>query len=264
MARSSSVRIRPLADERDLAQCLALQRRTWGNDFRELVPPAILTISERMGGVAAGAFDRRGHLAGFVFGITGVFEGRPAHWSHMMAVAPAFRDGGIGRRLKRYQRDRLRRLGVEIVLWTFDPLIARNAHLNINHLGVRVREYRRSVYGRTARSTTDTVIGSDRFVVEWAIGPGRGRRPPPLRAADRVAPLVDLATTRLPHTPSVRIAIPRDVQVLKIRKPREAKAWRRITRRAFEHYLTRGYHIVRFVPPVRGLSGVYVLRRDDA
>lgn len=264
MARPVPVRIRPLERERDREQCLALQRRTWGSDFRELVPPAILAIAERMGGVAAGAFDARGRLAGFVFGVTGVFEGRLAHWSHMMAVAPAFRDQGIGRRLKRYQRERLRRLGVEVVLWTFDPLIARNAHLNINRLGVRVREYRRSVYGRTAHSTTDTVIGSDRFVVEWPIRPGRGARRPPLGASDRTAPLVDLATRRFPDAPTVRIAIPRDVQRLKLHAPREAKAWRRITRRAFEYYFARGYTVERFLPPAKGTFGTYIVKDAHA
>ncbi|HKI96506.1 MAG TPA: GNAT family N-acetyltransferase, partial [Gemmatimonadales bacterium] len=124
MTTRGAFRIRPLASERDLDQCIALQRRTWGNDFRELVPAALLLIAERMGGIAAGAFDARGRLGGFVFGITGVSDGRLAHWSHMLAVAPAWRDQGVGRRLKRYQRTRLRRLGVDRVYWTYDPLIA--------------------------------------------------------------------------------------------------------------------------------------------
>lgn len=260
MTTLDAVRIRPLASERDLDQCLALQRRTWGNDFRELVPPALLLIAQRMGGVAVGAFDGRGRLCGFVFGITGIRDGRLAHWSHMLAVAPAWRDRGVGRRLKRYQRSRLRRLGVERVYWTYDPLIARNAHLNLNRLGAHVLEYRRDVYGRVARSTTDTVIGSDRFVVAWDLVARRPHRP----SVPRGAPVVDTDTSRLPARSPVLVAVPADIQALKKRRPAVAKAWRVATRRAFEHYLARGYHVTGFVATPPAGRGAYVLERGHA
>lgn len=260
MTTRGAFRIRPLASERDLEQCIALQRRIWGTDFRELVPAAILLIAERMGGVAAGAFDGRGRLCGFVFGITGVRGGQLAHWSHMLAVAPAWRDRGVGRRLKRYQRARLRRLGVERVFWTYDPLIARNAHLNLNRLGARVLEYRRDVYGRVARSSTDTVIGSDRFVVAWDLDAARPRRP----VVPRGAAVVDPDTTRLPAGSPVLIAVPADIQTLKRRRPARAKAWRAMTRRALEHYLARGYRVTGFLPATSHGGGAYVLERNHA
>lgn len=259
MTTRGAFRIRPLASERDLDQCIALQRRTWGNDFREQVPAALLLIAERMGGIAAGAFDARGRLCGFVFGITGVSDGRLAHWSHMLAVAPAWRDRGVGRRLKRYQRTRLRRLGVDRVYWTYDPLIARNAHLNLDRLGARVLEYRRDAYGRVARSTTDTVIGSDRFVVAWDLDGARPRRP----AVPRGTPMVEPDTKRLPAGSPVLVAVPADIQTLKHRRPARAKAWRATTRRAFEHYLARGYRVTGFVPTMAH-GGAYVLERDRA
>ncbi len=260
MTTPDVLRIRPLASERDLEQCLALQRRTWGDDFRELVPAALLLIAERMGGIAAGAFNGRGRLCGFVFGITGVHDGRLAHWSHMLAVAPAWRDRGLGRRLKRYQRTRLRRLGVERVYWTYDPLVARNAHLNLNRLGAHVLEYRRDVYGRVARSTTDTVIGSDRFVVAWDLGAA----PPRRRARASGAPVIDPDLKRLPGGSTVLVAVPADIQRLKRRRPALAKAWRATTRRAFEHYLARGYHVTGFLPTLPGGRGAYILERRRA
>ncbi len=78
--------IRPLENERDFESCLALQRETWGEDCHELVPPTMLMVSQKVGGIAAGAFDQNGRLVGFVYGLTGLREGRPAHWSHMLAV----------------------------------------------------------------------------------------------------------------------------------------------------------------------------------
>ena len=100
-----------------------------------------------------------------MFGITGVQEGQLVHWSHMLAVERAYRDHGLGRRLKECQRELLRELGVDTIYWTFDPLVARNAHLNLNRLGTTVREYVPDMYGDTG-SPLHT-FGTDRFVVAW-------------------------------------------------------------------------------------------------
>jgi predicted GNAT superfamily acetyltransferase len=256
---SLTLTLRPLTSQQDFDSCVALQRATWGDDFRELVPPALLLVAQKVGGIAAGAFEGD-RLLGFVYGLTGIEGGRPVHWSHMLAVDERFRDHGIGRRLKRYQRERLAAMGVERMYWTFDPLVARNAHLNLEILGARVVEYARDLYGENPMSRADSVIGSDRFVVAWDLSPaalptpgGHGRP----RAAtgghggsaeqplDRpgAQPLVAPETDPLPDAPSVLIAIPADIQALKLQDPDAALAWRRATRRAFEHYLGRGYAV---------------------
>src|SRR5205085_3600896 len=136
---------------------------TWGESFAEAVPGSILKICQKVGGVAAGAFEVGGEerLLGFVFGLTGVRHGRLAHWSHMLAVLPEARDLGLGTRLKLYQRDLLLPLGVESVLWTFDPLEARNAHLNLNRLGAEVLEYVEDMYAGELGSELSKGIGTD-------------------------------------------------------------------------------------------------------
>ncbi len=114
--------IRPFGCHADYLACADLQRATWGQGFRELVPPAMLKITQKVGGIAAGAF-LDDTLIGFVYGVTGWKDSRPVHWSHMLAVDEAHRDQGIGRRLKQHQREQLLATGVERMYWTFDPLL---------------------------------------------------------------------------------------------------------------------------------------------
>ena len=153
---------------------MALQEETWGRGFSERVSPAILKVSQILGGVSAGAYDADDKLMGFVFGMTGVVDGELAHWSDMLAVRPEARDRGLGRRLKAYQRDEMLALGVSKVFWTFDPLQARNAHLNFNRLGIVVRRYERDMYGQTD-SPLHRGIGTDRFIALWLIDSDRVR-----------------------------------------------------------------------------------------
>jgi chorismate synthase len=234
--------IRPLRTPAEYEACVALQRATWGDDFRELVPPALLQVTQKIGGIVAGAFveDR---LIGFVFGLTGVRDGALAHWSHMLAVEAGYRDHGLGRALKRYQRDQLVASGCTRMYWTFDPLVARNAWLNLHHLGARVVEYVRDMYGNTSRSRTDTVIGSDRFVVRWDLEGSRNREIEGSRDRGIESALITTEADPLHDAGVVRVAVPPDIQALKSRDAAAALAWRASTRRAFEHYLARGYAI---------------------
>jgi predicted GNAT superfamily acetyltransferase len=192
-AAAAGVTLRPLASHDDYHACYELQLATWGRDFQEGVPPSVLKISQRVGGIAAGAFAAGGELLGYVYGLTGVrppgsrraaatlpARGGPTrpelfHWSHMLAVAPQARDLGLGTRLKLYQRELLLPLGVEVMEWTYDPLEARNAHLNLNRLGAEVVEYVEDMYKGEMGSELARGIGTDRFIVSWGIAGERVR-----------------------------------------------------------------------------------------
>ena len=168
------ITIRPLRTERERRECVALQRVTWGADFDELVPPSMLTVTQKIGGVAAGAFDERDAMLGFVFGMAGVRGGEIVHWSDMLAVRPDARDRGIGRRLKEFQREAALASGATTMYWSYDPLVARNAHLNFNRLGVRVDEYVEDMYGAST-SDLHRGLGTDRFVVFWRLALAQGK-----------------------------------------------------------------------------------------
>lgn len=273
----TAIAIRPLVSGADYAACLALQYETWGPDFGQAVPPAILKVTQRLGGVAAGAFDEHGKLLGFVFGLTGVEHGRVVHWSDMLAVRPGLRDAGIGRSLKAWQRAVVREVGAEVIYWTFDPLVARNAHLNFNRLRVRAHEYVRDMYGDSS-SELHRGLGTDRLVVAWDIG-GEPARPLPAGGAADIAsdipalrdlPAINEVTTTAAgprsaepgldlSAPTVRLLIPSDIQRVKQDAPELAAEWRRTTRAAFESYMARGYDVHGFV---RGAEcGEYILVR---
>jgi predicted GNAT superfamily acetyltransferase len=263
-AAADGVTLRPLQGQADFAACVDLQLATWGRDFQEAVPPSILKISQRVGGVAAGAFSPDGRLLGFVYGQSGV---RPradreapelVHWSHMLAVSPEARDRGLGTRLKLYQRELLLQLEVDVVEWTFDPLEARNAHLNLNRLGAEVAEYVVDMYAGEMGSELARGIGTDRFIVAWRIGDARVRAMLDAgSAAERTAGPATFSTAplitpgrhddgELPQAARVRVEIPADVQALKAEQPERAWQWRLLTRRALRGYLARGYRVGAF------------------
>jgi predicted GNAT superfamily acetyltransferase len=267
--------IRPLTTAAELRRCVEIQREVWGADFSEVVPPAILTIAPRLGGILSGAFDEEGALLGFVFGLTGVRGGVVLHWSDMLAVRPGNRDRGVGDALKRHQRERLLHDGVAHVQWTFDPLESRNAHINFARLGVVAREYVRDFYC-LSDSPLHGEIGTDRIIVEWAIASDRvarrlsGAALPPRHGGVAAVPVINLHETgasgprsgspRLTlDEPRLLLAVPSDIQALKDADPALARDWRAVTRAAFEAYLRSGYVAVEFV---RGDAvGYYLLER---
>lgn len=259
--------IRPFASRADYDACVRLQRETWGENFVDVVPATILMVSQRVGGVSAGAFDADGRLLGFVFGISGIRDGELVHWSDMLAVRPEARGAGLGKRLKRFQRDQLLERGVRRMLWTYDPLVARNANLNLNGLGARPVEYVANMYGDT-RSALHAGLDTDRFIVEWRLDEAGPAGAEPATADGGTAPIVDAEWLRrerpLPTGPRVRVAAPADIDGLKAADPASARAWQQVQRRAFTWYLANGYRVSGFEH--RGAPGDshYVVTRAPA
>jgi predicted GNAT superfamily acetyltransferase len=266
-----TIQIRSLAGHDELQACVHLQQRTWGDQFSDVVPVSILKVSQRIGGVAVGAFDAQGTLLGFGFGLTGVERGRLVHWSDMLAVKPEARNLGLGRRLKEHQRHVVRDLGADVIYWTYDPLVARNAHLNFNKLGVKLAEYVEDMYG-----ITDSVLHggmpTDRLVVAW-----------PTHDEDIDKQLAEAARTLasfdcqnspvatdewiegaagaaiLPHC--VRIEIPGDAERMLVDAPDDAARWRKTVRRGLQWGLASGYTVTAFHLDAPTARGYYLMTK---
>lgn len=272
--------IRPLEGVEEYRACVDLQEDTWGEGFSERVAPAILLVSQILGGVASGAFDEGGHLVGFVFGMTGLRDGTLVHWSDMLAVRPAARGTGLGRSLKLHQREQVLARGVEVMHWTFDPLRTRNAHLNFSRLGITAPEYVEDMYGQTD-SPLHRGIGTDRFVARWEMASPRvrgrldGSQPGPTgealaglpAAVDRdAASTLDRPGPTDPRLglddPHIRVVVPPDIGILMDEAPTLARDWRQATRAALSHYLARGWTAREFVRDPH--TPAYILVRDSA
>ncbi len=262
--------IRDLATLEDYNACIALQKATWGETFSELVPTLILRVSQMIGGVAAGAFDPDGSLVGFVFGMTGIRNNELVHWSDMLAVRPERRSEGIGERLKQYQRERALAVGAGAMLWTFDPLQARNAHFNINHLGARPVSYEPDMYGSNTGSALHGNLPTDRFIVRWDL-----RNPEPGSAletdADRELTLANpldqqgeppTLGERLKPGPAdrgYRVQIPTEFSAEKM-SAEAARRWRFGIREVMQALLGQGFRVTGFRRPATGLP-CYILHR---
>jgi predicted GNAT superfamily acetyltransferase len=154
--------------------CVHLQREVFGLPDLEISPRRHLIVSEQAGGWTLGAFVE-GQLVGFVHHLAAVRGNEVFGYSHMMAVKGEFQNFGIGAKLKWAQRARALAEGREFIKWTFEPARARNAHFNLNRLGVVVRSYAVNFYGTDyATNATERAAGplgmdSDRLFASWEL-----------------------------------------------------------------------------------------------
>ena len=143
----------------------ALQKEVWKFTDAELVPVRIFVLANKIGGHVIGAFEGR-EMVGFALAIPGMRHGHSYLHSHMLAVRQEYRNRGLGRRMKLFQREDALARGFELMEWTFDPLEIKNAYLNIERLGAIARRYVVNQYGITT-SPLQGGLPSDRLVAEW-------------------------------------------------------------------------------------------------
>jgi predicted GNAT superfamily acetyltransferase len=262
--------IRLLESPEDMTAVESLQRTVWPGSETDVVPAHMLITAVHNGGLLAGAFVEN-QLVGFVFGFPGIEftpDGpRPKHCSHMMGILSDQRDSGLGFALKRAQWQMVRHQGLDHITWTYDPLLSRNAYLNIAKLGAVCDTYRRSEYG-DMRDGLNAGLPSDRFMVDWWINTRRverrlGKRARrPLKLDDfskaELQPLYSLhaPTEPWPHPPehfsplegNLTLAeIPSDFSALKDADFSLARDWRFFSRELFETAFTAGYIATDFI-----------------
>ena len=247
----------------EMAAVEALQSLVWSCADLDVVPKDLLLAVIHNGGLAIGAFAGA-ELVGAVFGFPGFYPTpagpRLKHHSHLLAVHPDWRSEGIGFALKRAQWQMLRKQGIDRVTWTYDPLLSRNAHLNIARLGAVCNTYLVSAYGEM-QDGLNAGMPSDRFQVDWWLNTKRverrlSRQPRPPLTLEHYRAAEAAVLEAHPGPPErtagltgalLLIEIPPDLPALKAADLSLARDWRFYTREVFENAFAAGYLVTDFV-----------------
>lgn len=155
--------------------CVYLQREAFGLPDLELSPRRHLIVSRAAGGWTLGAFAAE-RMVGFVHHLAAVRANDEIFgYSHVMAVAKDYQNKGVGARLKWAQRERALGEGRKLIKWTWDPMMSRNAHFNLNRLGAIVDTYSDNYYGMDYNLDQAIGLPSDRLSATWHLDSARVR-----------------------------------------------------------------------------------------
>ena len=207
--------------------CVYLQREAFGLPDLELSPRRHLIVSRQAGGWTLGAFvaDR---MVGFVHSLAGVRGTEIFIYSHVMAVAKDYQNKGVGARLKWAQRERALAEGKKLMKWTWDPMMARNAHFNLNRLGATVDTYADNFYGVDYGAEQVLGLPSDRLSATWKLD------------SERVRALADGSTVTIDAKPDVTVAIPAEWTTLVKQDPQRAREEQARVRMEFKKAFAQG------------------------
>jgi len=234
-----SIVIRECTSIAEFDSCTRLQREVFGLPDLEISPRRHLIVSRQAGGWTLGAFVPDGdaeRLVGFVHHLAAVKGNEIFGYSHMMAVAHDQQNKGVGARLKWSQRKRAIEEGRSFIKWTWDPMQARNAHFNLNRLGVTVSSYAENFYGTdypTSPAVNDAQVAtgsrpaplgidSDRLFANWQL------------QARRVIDLARGSEAGVIANPDAAIEIPAEWSKLIKLNPAEAKLQQLRVRQEFQ------------------------------
>jgi predicted GNAT superfamily acetyltransferase len=266
------VEVRELKNLEECRQCERIQTLTWGATG---VTCEAMIAAAKYGGVLIGTLID-GKVVGFIFAFLAQYHGHVAHWSHMMAVEPKYRDEGFGFKMKMGHREVALDRGIKSICWTFDPLQSRNARLNISRLGALAEEYVPDCYGRFP-SLLEKGLPSDRWVANWRISTARvekrlrGETPTFHPALPRVNNtrlnargfLVNSSMQLDRADRHLLVEIPNNADDMRAKAMPVARRWRLDARRIFRCYLAKRYYVEDFFPPQTATEGrcFYLLRR---
>lgn len=271
-SRQLQVVYRDLSTLEEFAAVAALEQRLWGPGYEQPLPYGILVSTAECGGILLGAYCDD-ELVGFVYSIPAIKGGRLCYWSYKLGVLESARNLGIGHQLKLLQRERALQQGADFIEWTFDPLQATNAHLNLVKLGASVEEYRENFYHSWILPVRQRGCPTDRFIVRWrlrrdlepASGLSDGADLENLVPINRFAENGGQARCtdiRLDFAaPRLRFDIPTRFSDLMTAAPELALQWRLASRSVFNACFRRDYRVRNFVVDWPNNRGVYILAK---
>jgi predicted GNAT superfamily acetyltransferase len=237
--------IRPCHGIEEFEACIRVEREVWKSSDIDIIPIPLFVVASETGGQVLGAFCDA-ELVGFTLAIAGWRARKPFLHSHMTAVLDGYRDRGIGRRLKLCQREDALARGINLVEWTFDPLITKNAYFNFMRLGAIARRYLPNAYGITT-STLHGGLPTDRLVAEWHL------------RSDRVLKVLAGKQVDAPKSKrTARITIPSNIEDLRSSDPSRVRELQSEVRAEFLKWLGQGYAAMAVAPSKGGVD--YILQ----
>jgi len=278
---SEEIRIRAARERADYDVCVALQEEVWGLDALEVTSAIQMIASTFAGGLVHLAETPGGQAVGFAYAFPALTGGPHLH-SDMLAVLPSHQKQGVGARLKWAQREDTLQRGLDFITWTFDPLQAVNAHLNLRRLGATATEFHENFYGVTTAALHHG-FPTDRLLVRWQLnatrvveraaesGPPPAPSVPDLPRVNEVKWQAGWPISSEPEleldAPELLLEVPPEWDVVCRAAPRVAEDWQGKVRRALRAYFDRGYVAGDFLPAVEAGRDVgrrrplYLLRR---
>ena len=286
----SNIAIKRLLTAQEFNQAVELQKVYWGNDASNLVPRHVLHTICHHGGHLLGAYDGS-RLVGFVMGFLGSALDPEAPdavrtasnlliMSKRMLVLPQYRGRSIGLKLKMAQRDIALKQGIDLVTWTFDPLLAANAHLNLRKLGATSGQFAVNYFDHPDSES----LYADRLIVHWRVKGKRAQacasgctsRRTLMQCLDENIPIANVikesgpaiaprALSQLSDRDSVLVEIPSDIRHLDEHIPQVARRWRLHIRELMGRLIESGYVVYDFVSAVdrRQRRAYYFLGRRE-
>jgi predicted GNAT superfamily acetyltransferase len=246
----ADVTIRECVSVEDFQQCIELERAVWSDDDIGIQPIRLYMISKACKAPTIGAFDHRGKLVGFVHTMLALMDRQVVYHSHLAAVLEGLRHKDIGYRMKLKQREFAIEAGVPLIIWTFDPLQSRNAHLNINKLGAIIRRYEENYYGEGLSTVFGADVASDRIFAEWWV------RSPHVGAA--------LAGIRPQVSNAESVIIPEEINRVSAQSVEEHVRWRLRVRTDFLGELNKGLIARGFERDSASGTSRYLFGADEA
>ena len=188
---------------------------TWAMTSGTEITPNLLQAMVHSGAYLSGAYIDN-QIVGAAFAFPATNDGLHLH-SHMTAVLPEYRDKGVGYALKKDQWNWAKKKKYSHLSWTFDPLVRRNAKLNIVKLGVDISAYHPNFYGDML-DALNAGDESDRLMVSWHTDIDA------LKARELITN---------PEPDDILIEIPEDIVAIRSKSQSESMKWRRQVREQF-------------------------------
>lgn len=229
------IEIRTLHHADEMIGLVEVFGQVWGSVTELVTIEMLMAVSHSNGYVAAAYETRSGEerILGASVAILARHLAAPALHSHITGLLPGARQTGLGREMKLHQQRWAAEHDIEWIVWTYDPLVRRNAWFNVAVLGAEVHEYLPSFYG-TMTDSINQGDESDRLLVAWNVD------------TDPDADVRDGRDVVGSGRPHELVPTPEDIVLLRRTDAVAVTRWRTETREALGGALERGERIVGF------------------